>query len=410
MLHFSSVLFVLLEVGGLLTLAAPCPSPIGEAGLFPGFCASEWASGLNAPRGLIVSPVNGDILVIESGSSVITALFDVNGDGRSTTQERTTLGGATGLNHGITYRNGFLYASSATTLYRWKYPASANPRAPLGTPDIVVKNMPCCWHVTRTPVFDKSGLLYVSSGAGSNIDPNSTLANIKRFNVSSVPSGGFDWTKAELFADGLRNEVGIAFDRMDRLWGVENGCDDLNRTDLGGDIHQNNPAEEMNMLDKSGKFYGYPYCWSEYNLPKYGKGKGTQWAHPDFINDGVHSDAWCQNPANVVRPRFAFAAHMAPLGLMFYYGSDFSFTNVAFVAFHGSWDRDPPQGYRVELVRLDANGMPTTSQRFFYHQGATEQWPSGIRPVALAMTRYNNRDALLLTSDETGQIIVIWPQ
>jgi hypothetical protein len=39
--------------------------------------------------------------------------------------------------------------------------------------------------------------------------------------------------------------VGIRYDLQGRLWGVENGVDNLARSDLGGDIHENNPGEEM---------------------------------------------------------------------------------------------------------------------------------------------------------------------
>ena len=38
----------------------------------------------------------------------------------------------------------------------------------------------------------------------------------------------------------------------------------------------------------SGLFYGYPYCWSQYNLTT-GKPPGTQWATDKFIKDiGEH--------------------------------------------------------------------------------------------------------------------------
>jgi hypothetical protein len=39
--------------------------------------------------------------------------------------------------------------------------------------------------------------------------------------------------------------VGLRADEKGNLWGVENGMDDLNRTDLGGDIHNENPGEEL---------------------------------------------------------------------------------------------------------------------------------------------------------------------
>lgn len=64
---------------------------------------------------------------------------------------------------------------------------------------------------------------------------------------------------------------------------------------------------------------GYPSCWSEYLLPPdLGGGPGTQWQHPDF--QGSVSDAWCQDPAQVVPPAFAMPAHVAPLGIVFYRG------------------------------------------------------------------------------------------
>ena len=73
--------------------------------------------------------------------------------------------------------------------------------------------------------------------------------------------------EGEVFADGLRNEVGLGWSDATRkvLYGVENGMDNLYRADLGGDIHQDNPAEELNAfpIDQPGRHYGYPWCFSE---------------------------------------------------------------------------------------------------------------------------------------------------
>ena len=93
--------------------------------------------------------------------------------------------------------------------------------------------------------------------------------------------------------------MGLALDKTGRLWGVENSGDDLNRPDLGGDIHNGNPAEELNRFGEEGKFYGYPYCFSTYSLPGYES--GTQFTWPVFLTDGLHSDNWCQNRSNVMR-------------------------------------------------------------------------------------------------------------
>lgn len=63
--------------------------------------------------------------------------------------------------------------------------------------------------------------------------------------------------------------------------------------DLGGDIHQTNPGEELNLFDNDniGLFYGYPYCWSEFDVPTYGLGPGTQWAMSEFMPG--KTDEWC---------------------------------------------------------------------------------------------------------------------
>lgn len=63
-------------------------------------------------------------------------------------------------------------------------------------------------------------------------------------------SGKFpiDFSLGEVFADGLRNEVGLAFDSHGVLWGVENSADNLEREDIGGDITNDNPAVYQQFL------------------------------------------------------------------------------------------------------------------------------------------------------------------
>ncbi len=136
--------------------------------------------------------------------------------------------------------------------------------------------MPTSGHATRTLVFDGEGRLYVSVGSDANVDRDSTRARIRRFSAAQVAAGDVPFGEGEVFADGLRNEVGLRFDHQGRLWGVENGRDNLSRSDLGGDIHTDNPAEELNLFAEAGKFYGYPYCFTEFLLPS-GVGMGSVW-------------------------------------------------------------------------------------------------------------------------------------
>jgi len=250
-------------------------------------------------------------------------------------------------------------------------------------------------------------LLYVSCGSGSNVDPDSRRAHVVQFNITDLPSGGIIWSSGTLFSDGLRNEVGLDFDSTGRLWGVENGCDNLARPDLGGDIHNNNPSEEVNLLHQPGGFYGYPYCWTEYDLaPQYAKGRGTQWAHPNFMNDGTHTDAWCQNTNNVIKPAYSMGAHQAPLDIKFYYGTSFpsQYQGGAFVALHGSWNRTPAIGYRVLYLQFQ-NGLPVGESVFLANNGAAQNWPNNVRPVALAISKFNGEDCIFVSSDASGQII-----
>lgn len=384
-----------------------CPdgvTPIDEAALPIGFCSWLWAEGLRTPRGLVIGP-DGETFVVERGLGQVTVLWDDDGDNVNGSGERAALASAEGLNHGVALNGGWLYASSDTTVYRWPY--ESGDRDDLGEAQVVVHGIPGGGHSTRTLVFDEAGFLYVSVGSGSNVDRDSSRSRLVRYPVSDLTDDGFSFSEGEVFADGLRNEVGLAFDSQGRLWGVENGFDRAFRADLGGDIHEDNPAEELNLFLESGRFYGYPYCWSEFLLPDdVGGGPTTQWAHENFMNDGVHSDSWCRDSDNVIAPVLAMQAHSAPLDITFYDGISFPGAAVgdAFIAFHGSWNRDEPTGYKV--VRVDfRSGSPVGLDPFFEYAGGGdigEAWPH--RPVAIGVHPDGN---MLVTSDVSGVVISI---
>jgi len=393
------VCFLLLFVAG--TYGA-CPRTFPRAAVARGYCAYEFATGFGTPRGIWVNSFN-EILLVQRSPASIQLLWEEGG-----TVHKTTLATQSGINHAIVYQNGYLYASSATTVYRWRY-VEGN-RTALGTAQVVVSSLPCCGHTTRSLELDSKGLLYVQSGSNNNVDSDSSQSVIRRYNISTIPNNGLAWNSGELYASGIRNEVGIRFDSTGRLWGVENGCDNLNRNDLGGDIHADNPSEEFNLLDVGGKFYGYPYCWSEYRLTQnQSQPVGAQWAHPTFINDGTHTDAWCRNTANVVTPAYNFPAHVAPLDILFYNGGTLpAAKGDAFVTFRGSWNRQPPQGYRVVHVTFQ-NGKPVNHDAIFYYEGPGETataWT--VRPVGLALYKCGgNKECILVTSDADNRIIAI---
>ncbi len=381
------------------TCIFPADATLENAELPDGYCASTWATDLERPRGIIVDE-NGNALVVDDGRIVL--LHDDDEDGFSGADERMELVTQTGLNHGIALSGGYLYASTESTVFRWAY---SGDRQQLGSPQEVVTGIPSGGHSTRTLQFDSEGRLYVSVGSAGNVDDDSSRSRLIRYAADDLESTS-TFEEGELFADGLRNEVGIAMDDKGRIWGVENGRDNLERDDLGGDIHNDNPGEELNLFreEDAGEFYGYPYCWSEGSLAA-GSGPGTQWADPD---NTTHDDAWCRNPDNVIPPVMVMQAHSAPLDIEFYQGPAFpsDVRGDAIITFHGSWNRSPETGYKVVRVPFDADGMPSgdpVSLLESENPGDRDpDWPH--RPVGLAILPSG---ILLVTSDASGVIIAI---
>jgi hypothetical protein len=174
----------------------------------------------------------------------------------------------------------YLYSSSDTTVFHWPYQLGDVG----GGVEIVIINISADGMgeapgglTTRTLAFDTTGRIYASVESAGNVDSDFYRSRIRRCDLSSTLPVDFD--ACEVFADGLCNEVGLAFDKHGVLWGVENGADQLERSDLGEDIHNDNPAEELNRFpeENAGLHWGYPYCWTEFKLPNTtGLGRGTR--------------------------------------------------------------------------------------------------------------------------------------
>ena len=144
-------------------------------------------------------------------------------------------------------------------------------------------------------------------------------------------------------------------------------------------------------------------------------GRGTIWAWPSTM--ATKNDQWCRD--NTIRPVLSMQAHSAPLGITFFNYSNSStsaddcpddggfpksMNGNAFIAFHGSWNRNPPTGYKVVRVPMGDNGNPAVDEAidFFCHHdksGSGAKWPNGFRPVDVVFDKCNR---LLITSDGTG--------
>jgi glucose/arabinose dehydrogenase len=318
----------------------------------PGFHVSVFARDVSGVRYLTLGP-GGVVYASRPGAGVIVKLPDANRDGVA--DSAVTV--ATGLNRpfGIAFRGDTMFVAENTGVVHFN-PGAANkivdvPNVPGGT-----------GHWTRTIVFGADGKMYVSVGSSCNlcIETDSMRAAVMQFNR--------DGTGGRVYARGLRNSVGLAFNpTTGELWATNN-----DRDYLGDDV----PPERINIV-KDGKYYGWPQCY----LP------GQR--NPEYAG------ADC---STVEPPAITFQAHSAPLGIAFYTGTAFApdYRGDAFVAYHGSWNRTVPTGAKVVRVQVQ-NGRPVAIDDFI----TGWQMPDGTRwgrPVGLVMTP----DGALLVSDDMG--------
>lgn len=231
---------------------------------------------------------------------------------------------ASGLNspNGVAFKDGNLYVAEISRIVRFDDIENRLENPP--SYSVVYDQFPTDrHHGWKFIAFGPDGKLYVPVGAPCNIcdEKNPVYASITRMNADG---SGF-----EIFARGIRNTVGFAWDPQTKeLWFTDNG-----RDNLGDDI----PSDELNTAPKPGMHFGYPYCHQGDILdPEFGKGK---------------------NCSDYTAPVAKLDAHVAALGMRFYTGNLFpsQYRNQIFIAQHGSWNRTVPVGYRVMLVRLENN-------------------------------------------------------
>lgn len=228
-------------------------------------------------------------------------------------------------------------------------------------------------HSARVCKVGPDGKLYVALGQPHNVAPRDKLALYEKTGVGGIVRMNQDGSGREVFATGVRNSVGMAFDDKGRLWFTDNQVDSM-----GDDV----PPGEINRVDRPGLNFGFPW---------YGGGHVR-----------THEYAKDASPEGVIFPQVEEAAHAADLGLTFYRGAMFpeKYRGGIFSAQHGSWDRSIPVGARVMFTTLGPNGEGGESAPF------AEGWNAGRggylgRPVDVAEL---SDGSLLVTDDQNGAI------
>jgi len=370
---------------------APGEMPTPAAGLK----VNEFGRGLDHPRWLHVLP-NGDVLVAETdkpatgkkawsikaaiqkmvmkkagsgrrpSANRISLLRDADGDGVA--EYKSELLSGLYSPFGMVFANGELFVANADGVVAYAFTPG---QTSIGVKPRPVTPLPSGrnHHWTKSMVASPDGkYLFVGVGSNSNAGENGLATEKGRAAVWMIDatSGAY-----RIFASGLRNPVGIAWNPWSKmLWTAVN-----ERDEIGNDL----VPDYMTSL-RDGGFYGWP--WSYFGQTVDARPKP---ARPDMV-------------AKAIKPDYALGPHTASLGLTFSEGSKLGpqFAQGAFVGQHGSWNRKPASGYKVIFIPF--SGAQPAGKPVDVLTGFRVGDIAYGRPVGVIVAR----DGSLLVADDVG--------
>lgn len=407
---FCGMLSAVLTAGSTDTTKVKNISVEADSGLVlpAGFSAGKVATDLGRVRHIAVA-ANGDVFVklekLKDGKG-IWRLHDTNGDGKP--DQVTGFGNYVGT--GIAIKNGWLYASSNSEVFRYKINEAAGKVEEASVQKIITGLVDEGQHNSKSIALDNAGNIYVNIGCPSNAcqvqdrtkgspgqDPCpllKTAGGIWQFKADQLNQSYAQGTR---YATGLRNVVGLDWNNeVNNLYVMQHGRDQLYQfyPELFNEKEgAENPAEEMFRL-KKGSDCGYPFCYFDND-------KKQKLLNPEYGGDRVKAGQ-CEGKEKSI---LQFPGHLGPNALLFYTGNKFpaKYKNGAFIAFHGSWNRSPqPQaGYFVVFVPFK-NGMPSGQWEVFANGFAGANINKAkYRPCGLAQAPDG---ALYVSEDNNGTV------
>ena len=366
----------------------------------PGLAVQAFARDLEHPRWLYVL-ANGDVLVAETNgperpdefkglrgkamkwvmtragagapsANRITLLRDTDGDGVGDLRKPFL----ENLNSpfGMALVGESFFVAEADALVRYRLPAGAEvPAADSREVVAPLPGGPRNHHWTKSLIASADGkTLYVGVGSNSNVAENGLDEERDRAAILAIDA---QTGQSRVFADGLRNPVGLAWEPdSGALWVAVN-----ERDELGHDL----VPDYMTSVQEGG-FYGWP--WSYY---------------------GQHVDVRVKPPRpdkveKALVPDYALGPHTASLGLANARGTSLpsAYASGMFVGQHGSWNRTPLSGYKVIFVPF-AGGKPVGAPIDVLTGFVDDDGDAQGRPVGVAL---DGRGALLVADDVGNRV------
>ncbi|MDP0927990.1 sorbosone dehydrogenase family protein [Paracoccus onubensis] len=382
---------------GIMTLKMPTAKGWASGQLpmaAPGLKVNAFASGLDHPRWIEVLP-NGDVLVAEAkeqpnppktlmdratqatmrraraigvSANRISLWRDADGDGVAERREAFLEG--QNQPFGMALVDGTFYVGNTDGIVAFPYEEGETR---LKGPGRKLVEFKPGGHWTRSLIVSPDqSKLYAGVGSLSNIGDQGMQAEEGRAGIweLDLASGA-----ARIFASGLRNPVGMAWEPVTgALWTVVNERDGL------GD---ETPPDYLTSVKEDG-FYGWPYCY---------------WGRT--VDDRVAQDP--QMVSRAVTPDYALGGHTASLGLCWMpAGTLPGFSEGMVIGQHGSWNRSVLSGYRLIFVPFE-NGRPAgPPQDILWGFLSEDEKFSYGRPVGVAI---GPDKASLLMADDVGNVI-----
>lgn len=377
----------------------------------PGFAIEVYAR-IPGVRFLHVLPDNNILASIPSAGKVVLIRPGANGADATVTDWATGLRNPHDIVTTILGRTLNVYVAESHQIIRFPY---SLPEGVQGPKTVVVANLPDnsspelrgrYGHQLKN-IAIRDNNLFVSIASPSNADPADVTRTPKGAAIYVYDINGGN---GRLYAQGLRNAEGLALPIGPNadLWVVVNNRDNVAypfHNDWDGDgsddygkvipsYVDNHPPEAFTRVRDGGN-YGWPFCNPNPDTPS---GLDDMPFDRDVQNNADGSRLDCAQADRVTR---GIQAHSAPLGLTFLEGTIFPepYRQGAVVAYHGSWNRSAPTGYKVVVFPWDAAAVRPGPE-----SDLVTGWTVGGvwgRPVDMAVD-WNG--GMLISDDHSGTV------